>query len=121
MITENKNQHKDRKYGGLDNTVQQNHSLDQEPRDLEATKNANEEIEHPVNNGGVEASILDFDLEEQWLAVRDEYLAHYPDILESETQYEKGSFNTIIENLAKRRQRTTKEIHTEIRDWNTKK
>jgi hypothetical protein len=121
MITENKNQHKDRKYGGLDNTVQQNHSLDQPLEDKESINNLGEDVAQPVNNGGVEASILDFDLEEQWLAVRDEYLAHYPDILESETQYEKGSFNTIIENLAKRRQRTTTEIHTEIRDWNTKK
>ncbi|AIZ41152.1 hypothetical protein [Cellulophaga baltica] len=121
MITENKNQHKDRKYGGLDNTVQQNHSLDQPLEDKESTNNLGEDVAQPVNNGGVEASILDFDLEEQWLAVRDEYLAHYPDILESETQYEKGSFNTIIENLAKRRQRTPKEIHTEIKNWNAKK
>jgi hypothetical protein len=115
MITENKNQDKHRNFGGLNNKIQQNRSPDKEQ--YQAEENI-EEIEIPVNNGGVNTSIkTDIELEEQWLAVRDEYLAHYPNITDNDTHYKKGDFDTIIENLAKKRQRTPKEIHTEIINW----
>ncbi len=118
MITENKNQDKHRSFKGLNNKVQQNRSPDKEQYQEEVNT---EDIEIPVNNGGVNTSVIDdIKLEEQWLAVRDEYLAHYPNITDGDTYYKKGDFNTIIENLAKKRQRTPKEIHTEIINWSEK-
>ncbi|QWX83772.1 hypothetical protein H0I23_15170 [Cellulophaga sp. HaHaR_3_176] len=114
MTTDNKNEYRDKDYGGLDNTVQQNHGLEEDAQNTESSR-------EPVNNGGVETSNFDLELEEQWLAVRDEYLAHYPYVLDSDTKYEKGSFYIIIENLAKRTQRSPEEIHNEILNWNSDK
>jgi hypothetical protein len=121
MITENKNRDKNRPFGGLDNSVQQNKSLNQDYQDREPNGNSEKEIGNPVHNGGVETSNFDLELEEQWLGVRDEYLAHYADVEEVDTNYENGSFYIIIDKLAKRRKRTTKEIHNEIMEWSLNK
>lgn len=102
---------------GLDNTIQQNHGLEEDIQN----KDSENKLTKPVDNGGVKSSDYDLKLEEQWLAVRDEYLAHYPYVLDSETVYEKGGFYTIIENLAKKRELSSKEIHDEILNWNSNK
>ncbi|MBU2996291.1 hypothetical protein KO500_07585 [Cellulophaga baltica] len=120
MITENKNLDKDRTYKGLDNNVQQNRSLEQEPYLDEDTTTDN--IGNPVNNGGVDTSIEDINLEKQWLAVRDEYLAHYPNVADTNTtSYDKGNFNLVIDSIAHKTKRTPTEIHHEIMNWSPKK
>jgi len=88
---------------------------DQENQEGEVNKSSKKAMGKPVNNGGVSISKTDIQLEKQWLAVRDEYLANYPDI--KDTENENGNFSDIIENIAKRRKRTSKEIRDEIMEW----
>lgn len=87
----------------------------------ESMENSKEAIGKPVNNGGIATSRTDLHIEKQWLAVRDEYLAHYPNIENTDTEYDKGNFSSIIERIAKRRQRTSKEICNEIMEWSLTK
>ncbi len=121
MISENKNQDNERTFRGLENEVPQNHGLSRGYQDKESDKNSDDEMGKPVDIGGVNTTLSDPQLEEQWLAVCDEYLAHYPDLDDTDTEYKKGNFYAIIKRLAKRRQRTPKEIHNEIMDWSSTK
>jgi hypothetical protein len=85
------------------------------------TITVNNEIGKPVNTGGVALSIQDFDLEQQWALIRDEYLSHYPEIKNIDTAFDKGNFSSIIDSIANRRQRTSKEIRDEIMEWSLTK
>lgn len=87
----------------------------------QSMENSKEEIGKPVNNGGVATSRTDLHLEKQWLAVRDEYLAHYPEVENTDTEYDKENFSSIFDSIAKRRQRTSKEIRDEIMEWSSSK
>ncbi|MCM4153739.1 hypothetical protein DHD05_19275 [Arenibacter sp. N53] len=118
MITENKNQDNKSTSKGLNNDVQQNRGFNQERIPKE---NSNEAIGKPVNNGGVATSKYDIHLEKQWLAVQDDYLANFPELNDMDTKYDKKSFDTLITNLAKRRQQTTEQIHEEILNWPSSK
>ena len=119
MITENKRLDKDKPYGGLENDVPQNHGVSQEEYTKETNEKSGEKIGKPVNNGGVNTMEYNPQLEEQWLAVRDEYLSHYPDLEVEDTVYKKGSFYSIIDSIAESRKSTPKEIHDEIMGWPT--
>ncbi len=117
MITENKHRDNKQNHGGMENEVQQNRGMDQDYPDRDSDEQPKVDSGNPVDHGGVEETELDPGLEEQWLAVRDEYLAHYPDLDDSDTAYEKGSFYTVIDRLAKRKQSTPEEIQNEIMSW----
>ncbi|MBU2905210.1 hypothetical protein KO529_10475 [Arenibacter algicola] len=114
MITENKNQDKKSVLKGLNNEVQQNRGLD-----LETNPNgdSNKGVGKPVDNGGVASSIFDKHLEKQWLAVRDNYLANFPELNDMDTTYDNKSFSTLIQKLAKRRQQTSEQVREEIMNW----
>jgi len=118
MTTENRTQNKKSATKGLDNEVQQN-------RGLNLKRNANgdtdEAIDKPVDNGGVATSKYDVHLEKQWLAVRDDYLANFPELKDMDTKFDKNSLNTLMANLAKRRKQTTDQIHEEIMNWPSSK
>ncbi|MBC8767350.1 hypothetical protein H4O18_05035 [Arenibacter sp. BSSL-BM3] len=117
MTTDRKNQDKEKPFRGLENNVPQNHGLGQDYHERESIGISAEELGKPVNNGGVDTTKLDLHLESQWLAVRDEYLSHYPAIKEEDTEYEKGSFYKVIDSIAKSRQRSPEEIRKEIMGW----
>jgi hypothetical protein len=114
MITENKDQDKKSVLKGLNNEVQQNRG-----HDLETNPNGDskEGVGKPVDNGGVASSKYDVHLEKQWLAVRDNYLANFPELKDMYTTYDTKSFSTLIHKLAKRRQQNPKQIHEEIMNW----
>jgi len=118
MITENKNQNKKSTSKGLNIEVQQNRGLDLEKN---SKGDSNEGVGKPVDNGGVTMSKYDVHLEKQWLAVRDNYLANFPELNDMDATYEKKSFSTLIPNLAKRRQQTPEQIHEEIMNWPSSK
>lgn len=115
IITNNINQDNEPTSHGLENDVPQNSNQKQERN--ESQKKSKEAIGKPVNNGGVETIEYEPQLEKQWLAVRDEYRAHYPELDEADTEYEKGGLSKMIERLAKRRERSPKEIQMEIMKW----
>jgi len=120
MITENMHRDNKRDHGGLQNDVQQNRGLDLDYNDNNSEQEPNN-LGKPVDNGGVQSTELEPRLEEQWHAVRDEYLSHYPGLENVNTNYEEGSFNTLIDRLAEKHQRSTKEIRHEILNWTSKK
>lgn len=116
MITENQNIRNNKNKGGLENDVQQNRGMaenvDDSDLDNEIVKDVN-----PLENSGMESTNLEPGLEEQWLGVRDEFLANYPDLDNLETNDENEDFSTFIDRLAERRQRSPKEIQDEIMNW----
>lgn len=112
MNTSNNKQEK-----GLNNDVQQNRGVD---KNGHIDENSEKPIGTPVNNGGVSISANDIHLEKQWLAVRDEYLANFPELNNMDTNYEKGDFSTLITNLAERRKQTPETIYNEIMNWSSK-
>ncbi len=112
MDTVNKN------HGGLENEVQQNRGMDEKRRHISVEQNQIENVK-TVDNGGAESENLDPGLEEQWLSVRDEYLANYPDLANIETDAEYESFSEFIDYLAKRRQCSAKEMQDEIMNWSS--
>ena len=100
----------------LNNEVQQNRGLDLKRNPI---GDSEEGMGKPVDNGGVVTSKYDAHLEKQWLAVRDDYLANFPELDNMDTRYDKNSFSTLIANLAKRRQRTSAQVKEEIMNWPT--
>ena len=74
-----------------------------------------------MNNGGVATAKYDIHIEKQWLAVKDEYLANFPETEDLDTNGEQDSFEALIAKIAKRRQKSTEDIHAEIMNWPTKK
>jgi len=118
MITENKNEDKKSASKGLNNEVQQNRGLNPERNPKE---DINEEIDKPVDNGGVATSKYDEHLEKQWLAVRDDYLANFPELSDMDTRYNKNSLGSLIANLAKRRRQTSAQVQQEIMNWPSSK
>ena len=118
MITENKNKERNTNSNGLDNRVQQNRGLNEV---RSPNENSNDEIGKPVDNGGVETSKFDTRLEKQWLAVRDDYLANFPELSDMDTSYDKNSLETLIANLAKRRMQTSEQVQQEIMNWPSSK
>ena len=114
MITENKNQDKKSVLKGLNNEVQQNRGLDLEAN---PTGDSNEGVGKPVDNGGVATSKFDKHLEKQWLAVRDNYLANFPERHAMDTTYDNTGFGTLMQKLAKRRQQTSEQLREEIMNW----
>ncbi len=117
MITENKNPDDERNHGGLENKVLHNVDMDQDQSENNFSEQSKGDTGTPVDSGGVKSTELEPGLEEQWLAVRDEYLANYPDLEDEDTKYEQGSFHTVITRLANKTKRSTEEIQNEIRNW----
>lgn len=117
METGSTNQEKDRLIRSAVKDVSNNGGLLQDDRDMGFIGNSKEVTAKPVNTGGVAITKSDLQLEEQWLAVRDDYISHYPNIKDAGSEYEEGRFSVIIESIAKRRQRTSKEIRDEIMEW----
>ena len=117
METGSTNQEKDRLIRSAGKDVSNNGGLFQDDRDRRSIGNLKEVTAKPVNNGGVAITKSDLQLEEQWLAVRDDYLSHFPNVKDADSEYEEGRFSVIIEGIAKRRQRTSKEIRDEIMEW----
>ena len=74
-----------------------------------------------MNNGGVATARYDLHIEKQWLAVKDEYLANFPETEDLDANGEQDSFEDLIAKIAKRRQKSTEDIHAEIMNWPTKK
>ncbi|MGO4921225.1 hypothetical protein [Maribacter spongiicola] len=114
MITEDKSINKLKTTGGLQNDVPQNKGISQ-------NDDLNETIGEPVNNGGVATSTYDIHLEKQWLAVRDEYLANFPETQDIDDNGELDGVETLISAIAKRRQKSEQEIHDEIMNWTINK
>jgi hypothetical protein len=118
MIPDNINKNVKAHTEGLNNEVQQNRGMDQE---REPCGDSNEAIGKPVDNGGDVTSEYDIHLEKQWLAVRDDYLANFPELKDMDTRYDKNSFDTLIAKLSKRRKQTEEQTHKEIMDWPSSK
>ena len=116
MITNNLHLDNERKSEGLENKVQQNRGLNSNNIDRESIPSVSENLS-PIDRGGVQSRDLDKGLEEQWLWVRDEYFANYPDVADVENESADGGFSSFIEQLAERRQRSTEEIQDEIMNW----
>ncbi|MDP5062356.1 MAG: hypothetical protein NWP64_10595 [Maribacter sp.] len=114
MITEDKSIDKSKTTGGLQNEVPQNNGISQ-------NEDLNETIGEPVNNGGVATSTFDLHIEKQWLAVRDEYLANFPETQDIDDNGELDGVETLISAIAKRRQKSEQEIHDEIMNWTLNK
>ena len=114
MITEDKSIHKTKSTGGLENDTPQNNGISQ-------NEGVKPSIGKPVNNGGVATAKYDLHLEKQWLAVKDEYLANFPETGDIDTNGEKDSLESLISNIAKRRQKSEQEIHDEIMNWSLNK
>jgi len=114
MITEDKSKDKSRSTGGLQNEVPQHQNIADH-------KNENKKVGKPVNNGGVATAKYDLHIEKQWLAVKDEYLANFPETENLDANGEQDSFEALIAKIAKRRQKSTEDIHAEIMNWPTKK
>lgn len=114
MTTDNRSQDKKNATLGLNNEVQQNRGLNLK---RSPSEDSDEGIGKPVDNGGVVTSKYDVHLEKQWLAVRDDYLANFPELNDLDTSYDKNSFRTLIVNLAKRRQQTSAQVQEEIMNW----
>ncbi|WP_282050727.1 hypothetical protein [Maribacter aquivivus] len=114
MITEDKSIAKSKSTGGLQNDVPQNKGISQ-------NQDLNDVLDEPVNNGGVATSTYDLHLEKQWLAVRDEYLANFPETQDVDDNGELDGVEALISTIAKRRQKTEQEIHDEIMNWNVNK
>jgi hypothetical protein len=121
METQSKNQNHVRLVEGAEKDVPNDGGQNQQDTNREASGTSKEAIGNPVNNGGVAVSKADLHLEKQWLAVRDAYLSHYPEVQDVNSEYHKGGFSDLIENIAKRRQRTSKEIRDEIMEWSSTK
>jgi len=117
MATKDNDQEYQRLFDDAEEKTTQNHRTDRDNEKGDKNNISKENLGKPVNNGGVSISKSDIPLEKQWLAVRDEYLSHYPDIKDIDTESEKGNFTGVIENIAKRRNRTSKEIRDEIMEW----
>ncbi|MDO6821302.1 MULTISPECIES: hypothetical protein [Zobellia] len=103
---------------GLNNEVQQNRGLGNE---YERQGNTSEEVGKPVDNGGVSISVDEEHLRKQWLAVRDEYLANFPELDGVDDHNEKDNIGVLINSLAKKRQQTPETIQHEIMNWSASK
>lgn len=114
MITEDKSIDKSKSTGGLQNDVPQNKGISQ-------NEDIKEKIGEPVNNGGVATAKYDLHIEKQWLAVKDEYLANFPETEDIDANGEQDSLESLISNISKRRQKSEQEIHDEIMNWTVNK
>ncbi len=114
MITEDKSIHKTKSTGGLENDTPQNNGISQ-------NENLDETLDEPVNNGGVATSSYDLHLEKQWLAVKDEYLANFPETQDVDDNGELDGVEALISTIAKRRKKSEQEIHDEIMNWSLNK
>ena len=114
MITEDKSIHKTKSTGGLENDTPQNKGISQ-------NENLNKTLDEPVNNGGVATSSYDLHLEKQWLAVKDEYLANFPETQDVDDNGELDGVEALISTIAKRRKKSEQEIHDEIMNWTVNK
>lgn len=114
MITEDKSKDKSRSTGGLQNNVPQHQNIADHG-------NTQKEVGKPVNNGGVATATYDIHVEKQWMAVKDEYLANFPETEDLDANNEPDSLGALIAKIAERRQKSPEEIHTEIMNWPTKK
>ncbi|WP_405397597.1 hypothetical protein [Maribacter sp. Asnod2-G09] len=114
MITEDKSIHKTKSTGGLENDTPQN-------KGISKNEDLNEILDEPVNNGGVATSTYDLHLEKQWLAVKDEYLANFPETQDVDNNGELDGVESLIRAIAKRRKKSEQEIHDEIMNWTVNK
>lgn len=99
---------------GLTNEVQQNQGI---KSSLDSVDTAKKNVGNPVNNGGVAISSDDIHLEKQWLAVRDEYVANFPELEAMEQEIKTENIATLIERIAHTRKQSIQEIKDEIRSW----
>ncbi|SNR63443.1 hypothetical protein SAMN04488009_2866 [Maribacter sedimenticola] len=99
---------------GLTNEVQQNQGL-KTAEDVDSTNK--KEVGNPVNNGGVNIDADDVHLEKQWLAVRDEYLAKFPELNEMEEEFKTENIGALIQSIAQKRKQSPQVIAEEIRSW----
>ncbi|APQ18716.1 hypothetical protein [Maribacter hydrothermalis] len=114
MITDDKSTHKNNTSNALKNDVLQNQPVKQQ-------KNPKKDIGKPVNNGGVATAKYDLHLEKQWLAVKDEYLANFPETENYDSTKEENSLEALISDIAKKRKKSPQEIHDEIMNWKQKR
>ncbi|SIR42518.1 hypothetical protein [Maribacter ulvicola] len=114
MITEDKSIHKTKSTGGLQNSIPQNKSIAQ-------NEDVKEDIAKPVNNGGVATAKFDLHVEKQWLAVKDKYLANFPETEDINANGEQDNLESLISTIAHRRQKSEQEIHDEIMNWSLNK
>tara|TARA_R110002051_G_scaffold86498_2_gene152374 strand:- start:42135 stop:42476 length:342 start_codon:yes stop_codon:yes gene_type:complete len=113
MTTESNSARKTNTNDGLNNNLPHSQPIKQE--------NTNKDIGKPVNNGGVATAKYDLHLEKQWLAVRDEYLAYFPETENYESTNEEASLEALISDIAKKRKKSPQEIHNEIMNWSKRK
>ena len=114
MITDNRGKDDKSNSKGLENRMQHNRGF---KSDGIPKVNSNEDIGKPVDNGGFATSDIDNHLEKQWLAVRDNYLANFPELNDMDTTYDNKSFRALIDRLAKRRKQTSDQVREELLNW----
>ncbi|MUH38068.1 hypothetical protein D9O36_19615 [Zobellia amurskyensis] len=102
----------------LNNEVQQNRGLGKE---REGNQSSTEEVGKPVNNGGDSISVNEEHLKKQWSAVRDEYLANFPELSDLDVNHEKDNVSALITSLAQKRKQTREAIQDEIMNWSSSK
>ncbi|HUH26612.1 hypothetical protein [Gelidibacter sp.] len=59
----------------------------------------------------------DDSLEGRWSNIQADYRKRNPNITDEDVDLEQGNFDNMIANIARRTNRSTKEIEKEIRDW----
>ncbi|WP_149275611.1 hypothetical protein [Pareuzebyella sediminis] len=119
MITNKLNQDIKQNSEGLENKVQQNRGMALDNRNDHNFESKDLTDSNPVNEVVAFSSNLHPGLEEQWLGVRDKYLANYPDVADVENESNIEGFTSFIERLAERRQLSTEDIQDEIMNWSS--
>lgn len=59
----------------------------------------------------------DNSLEGQWSNIQADYRKKYPNITDGDIDFKDGKFDHMIASVARRTDRSTKEVEKEIREW----
>ena len=59
----------------------------------------------------------DNSLEGQWSNIQADYRKKYPNITDDDIDFKDGKFDHMIASVARRTDRSTKEVEKEIREW----
>jgi hypothetical protein len=58
-----------------------------------------------------------YNLEDKWYGIQQEYRNRYMDITDEDADVEPGRFDLTIDRIGRRRGKTPREIRTEIENW----
>ncbi|MFB9053845.1 hypothetical protein ACFFVB_12230 [Formosa undariae] len=84
-----------------------------EDTDNEHNNNREQEREYREQNGHLDLN----DLQKKWNEIQKEYRKQYPSLTSEDVDYRSGEFNSMTDRLAKRTNRSRKDVQKEINDW----